>query len=78
MLRRLFAPRYSKEKLLLAFEYGIILSQVALKNDVEITPKLVENAEKMLVGEMSTQTASHVAGNMLPNILSAFELDITK
>ncbi len=46
--------------------------------NVELTPELVERAEKVLVGEAHTQTVTHMAVNTVPNILSAFELDMSK
>lgn len=69
---------YSKEKILLAFEYGLTIARVAQEQKIEMTPELVERAEKMIEGEFLNQTETHIAGNMVPNILSVFELDITK
>lgn len=71
-------PFFGRKKLRLAFEYGLILANVAKENGVEVTPDLVKKAEIMLVGEAQSQTATHMATNIVPNILSAFELDISK
>jgi len=76
-----FFGRYSanerRAKLLLAFEYGIVLADVAKKQKVKMTPELVARAEVMIKNEFSIQTASHLAGNIVPNILTVFELDTT-
>lgn len=71
-------PFFGRKKLRLAFEYGLILANVAKENNVEVTPDLVAKAQAMLVGEAQTQTATHMAINIVPNILSAFELDLSK
>lgn len=69
---------FGPKKLLLAFEYGLILSELAHKEGVEVTPEMVKRAEKMIEGEFSTQRATHLAGNIVPNIMTVFELDISK
>lgn len=71
-------PSFSREKLLLAFEYGLTIAQVAQKHNVEIDAALVERAERMIEGEFKNQTAEHNAVNMVPNILTVFELDLSK
>lgn len=78
MIKLFKLPFFGRKKLLLAFEYGLLISEVAKSQKVEITAELVEKAEKMLVGEAMTQTAQHMAVNITPNILSAFELDLSK
>jgi NOL1/NOP2/fmu family ribosome biogenesis protein len=69
---------YSKEKILLAFEYGLAIANVAKEHNIEVTPELVKKAEAMIEGEFLNQSETHLAGNMVPNILSVFELDISK
>ncbi len=69
---------YSTTKLLLAFEYGIVISQVAKDRGIEMTREIVEKAEVMLENEARTQTTSRMATQMMPNILSVFELDLSK
>ncbi len=71
-------PFFGKKKLMLAFEYGVTIARVAQEQGIEMTPALIEKAEIMLEGEARAQTATHMAVNMLPNILSAFELDLSK
>lgn len=79
MLTLLTRARAEKRaKLLLAFEYGLLLYDVAKQQGVELTPELVTRAEKMIENEFATQDASFLAGNIVPNLLTVFELDITK
>ena len=77
-----FLNRYNTSenhlKILLAFEYGILLSDVAKKKKVKMTPGLVRRAEEMIQNEFATQTASHLSGNIVPNLLTVFEIDTTK
>ncbi len=69
---------YDEEKLLLVFEYGVVISQVARDRGVDLTKELIEKAETMIKGEARTQSSEHMAVNMIPNILSVFELDLSK
>lgn len=71
-------PFFGRKKLLLAFEYGVVISQVAAAQGVELTPELIAKAEIMLENEAKTQSETMMATQMVPNILSVFELDITK
>lgn len=71
-------PFFGKQKLLLAFEYGLIIAKTAQDMKVEMTPELIERAEKMMLNEAKTQSTTTLATQMVPNILSVFELDITK
>ncbi len=71
-------PIFGRKKLLLALEYGILLADVAKAQGVELTPELVERAEIMLENEARTQTASRMATQIVPNLLSVFELDTSK
>jgi hypothetical protein len=71
-------PLFGKKKLLLSFEYGVILAQTALENKVELTPELIAKAEEMIIGEFSKGNATRIAVDMIPNIISIFELDLSK
>lgn len=75
LLNNLF---FGKKKLFLAFEYGVVLADVAQKQGIELTPEIVARAEKMLENEFRNETASHLAVTMVPNILSVFEIDMNK
>lgn len=69
---------FGKSKLLLAFEYGVILSQVAKEQNVEITPEFIKDAEEMILGEFPRTRATRLATEIVPNILTVFKLDISK
>jgi hypothetical protein len=71
-------PLFGKKKLLLAFEYGMILAKTAHENGFVITHEFMEKAEVMIEGEFSTQSATQLSVDMAANILSTFELDLYK
>lgn len=71
-------PFFGRKKLFLAFEYGLTIAQTAHEMKVEMTPEIVERAERMIEGEFSTQTPTRLAVDIVPNILSVFELDLSK
>lgn len=66
---------YGKTKLLLAFEYGLVLAETASKQNVELNQELSLRAEDMIENEFSKNDATHCGVQMLPNILSVFETD---
>jgi hypothetical protein len=76
MLRSLFKPAHDDRKYALALEYGITIARTAMEQNVELTPELVERAETMVMGEFPNKTLHNLAGQMVPNVLSVFELDI--
>lgn len=71
-------PYFGVEKLRLSFEYGLTISRVAHQHNIELTTEIVQRAEKILENEFRNQTATFLAVNMVPIILSVFELDISK
>lgn len=73
-----FKKKYEIEKVLLAFEYGVVMSQVAKEHGIELTPELVKRAEEMIKNEFANQTAQFLAGNMTVLVMTAFEIDISK
>ena len=78
LLSRLKNLFFDKEKILLAFEYGVVLGDVARDMGVSMDPELIKRAEAMIEGEFKNQTASHLSTNIVPNIMTAFELDLSK
>jgi len=78
MITKLKFWLFGKSKVLLAFEYGVILAKTAAQESVSITPNLMEKAEIMITGEFSTKTAEELATDMGPNLFSVFELDLSK
>lgn len=66
-------PLYNNTKLLLAFEYGTILSETAKKMNIELTPEIMERAEKIIVSEFKSNTPTKLSTDMVPIILAIFE-----
>lgn len=73
-----FFKQFNREKLLLSFEYGVLLSEVAQQHKVELTPEIMERAEKMIEDEFKDNNATHLAVMAMPLILSIFETDMSK
>jgi len=78
MITKLKFWLFGKSKVLMAFEYGVLIAEAAKELNVELTPEIIKNAEVMIVGEFSSRTVEELATDMLPNILSAFEIDLSK
>jgi len=78
MITKLRFWLFGKSKVLLAFEYGVILAETAARQGVPVTSNLMEKAELMIAQEFSTRTVGELANDMVPNVLSAFELDLSK
>jgi hypothetical protein len=66
-------PLFGKQKLLLAFEYGVILSQVAKEQNMEITPELIARCENVILKEFTSKSGKRVALDMIPNLLASIE-----
>ena len=66
-------PLYSQKKLLLSFEYAIVLYDVAKMNGVELTPELIERTQSMIIKEFTKNSPTRIAVNMIPNLLAMFE-----
>ncbi len=66
-------PLYNKTKLLLAVEYGIILSETAKKRGVKLTPEMVKKMEEIVANEFTNKSTEKVGLEMEPNILAVFE-----
>jgi hypothetical protein len=66
------------QKILLAFEYGVVLSQVAQELNIPLDKNKVEEIEKMIKNEFKKKTCEELARDMNVNILSTFETDSTK
>lgn len=63
----------NKEKLLLAFEMGVVLADVAKAQGVEVTPELVKRMEDIILSEFGHKSASKLACEMNVLLLAAFE-----
>ncbi len=69
---------FGKSKILLSFEYGFVISDIAKKLDVEITPEIMNRAERILLDVARGSTSERMAVDMIPNILAIFETDMGK
>lgn len=69
---------FGKNKLLLAFEYGIILSEVAKDQGIILSQDHVEKAEGIILDIFKKGNPERIAVDMMANILSMFETDMTK
>jgi len=65
--------KFDDKQLLLAFEYGIVMSDVAKNMKVKLTAEIVSRFEEIIVKEFSTKEYEKVALEMVPNILAGFE-----
>lgn len=66
-------PFFGKKKLLLAFEWGVILADVAREQNTKLTPEIMERAEKIIINEFKSKSPSQLAGHMEVILLSIFE-----
>jgi hypothetical protein len=66
-------PRFNQQKLLLAFEYGVIIGDVARERGMVVTPEMVVKAEEMILNEFLSKSAERLSVEMIPNILATFE-----
>lgn len=63
---------------MLSFEYGVMLAQIAQKHDIEITREFMEKAEVMIESEFKNKTSTDISVDTAQNLLSVFELDLSK
>ena len=66
-------PIYSAKKLLLSFEYGIVMSDVAKERGFVLDKETVKRCEEIILNEFTKKNAQRVAIEMVPNILASFE-----
>ncbi len=67
---------FGKKKLRLAFEYGLVMSDMAHEMKIPLTKEVVARAEEILVHSWSHNSTERVALDMVPNILAAIETKI--
>ena len=73
-LKTKLSPRlYNNKKLLLAFEYGLILSETARGMEKVVSPEIIKRMEKIILKEFHKKNSTQIACDMLPNILASFE-----
>ena len=67
-------PLFSEKKLLLAFEYAIVLSDVAKERGITLSPEIIARAEEIIKKEFRTKDATRLSVDMIVNILASLEL----
>lgn len=67
-------PIYGNKTLKLAFEFGVILSEVAKEKGVALTPEISERAEKILINELKLNGLTQTALNFVPLVLAVLEV----
>lgn len=66
-------PIYGNKTVRLAFEFGLVLSEVAKERKIEITPEITARAEKIFLEELKKYGLEKVALNFVPLILASLE-----
>lgn len=64
---------YGKKKAILAFEFAIVLSDVAKQLKIEMTAEIVKRSETLLENELGPKTAKHFACHMHMYALAILE-----
>lgn len=67
-------PIYGRKTLKLAFEFGVILSEVAKEKKVKLTPEISTRAEEILIQELTTKGFEKTALNFVPLVLAVLEV----
>jgi hypothetical protein len=67
-------PIYGKKTIKLAFEFGLVLAEVAKEKKIEMTPELSLRAESVFIKEINEQGLKSVACQFVPLILACFEV----
>ncbi len=65
--------RFGKQKALLAFEFGIVLSAAAKDLNIEMRTEIVVQAEKLLENELGKESAESFAHRMHLYALAVLE-----
>lgn len=58
----------------LAFEFGMLLSEVAKEQGVVLTSEITTRAEEILLRELKTKSWRKVSLEMVPLLLATFEV----
>lgn len=72
-LRGIKLPVYGNKKLILAFEYGVMISETAKDMKIDLTPEIIKRAENIILKEFRVKNLERLAVDMLINILATFE-----
>ena len=64
-------PLYSRQEMITAFEFGLILSQVAKDMNVTLNPDIVTEAEKNLIAELRQYGYKKTNLHFIPLVLAS-------
>jgi len=67
-------PIYFKRDVLLAFEFGVLLSEASKDLKMVLTPEIMERAEKIFMSEIRKNGFEKTARNFQPLLLACFEV----
>jgi len=67
-------PIYGNKTLKVAFEFGLILSEVAKDKGVKLTPEMSKKAEEVLINELRTNGLTKTALNFVPLVMAILEV----
>ncbi len=66
-------PIYGNKTIKLAFEFALVLSEVAKEKGIEMTPEISQKAEDIFIKEIREQGLEAVACQFVPLVLVCFE-----
>ena len=66
-------PLYRKRTVELALEFGLLLSEIAKQENIEITPEITDRAEKIFLAEIKINGFKKTALNFTPLLLACLE-----
>ena len=66
-------PVYGPKTLDLAIEFGLLLSEVAKEEEIEITPEITQRAEDIFKKEIKLNGFKKTAVNFTPLLLASLE-----
>jgi hypothetical protein len=69
-----YLPIYGKKTLRLAFEFGLVLSEVAKEKGITVTSEISARAEEILINELRINGFEKTALNFVPLVLASFEV----
>ncbi len=65
---------HDKKVIKIAFEFGLVLSEVAKENKIELTGDISKRAEEILIKELKDKGLKKTALSFIPLILAALEV----
>ena len=66
-------PIYGKKTLMLALEFGMLLSEIAKEHKIDLTPEMVAEAERIFISEIKLHGFDKTALNFTPLLLAILD-----